>query len=104
MEEYNLNFNWSTAETIDSFATVCQNDGKGKCGYDASRKALNALGFDVGGLLDYHQRLLRYVRDCKASGEDRFSWKWNSHSSPDDLSSKIERVQFGTGKVMFGWT
>ena len=91
-------FKWSAAESIDSFAAVRQNDGKGKCGYDAPRRGLNALGIEVGEIVDYHKRLLQYARNCKASGEDRFIWKWNSYSLPDDLYRKVESVEFGTGK------
>ena len=100
MEESHPKFNWSAAETIDSFAVVRQNDGKGKCGYDAPRRALNSLGFEVGELKDYHHQLLLYVTKCKTLRASIFRWKWNTSYSDDSMYDKIERVKFGTGKQL----
>ena len=93
-------FNWVEAESIDSFSTFGDNFSGGECGYDAPRRALEFIGFEVGDLKTYHSYLLDYVTSCKKDDSNKFLWYNGAGYSNETMYDKIESVSFGNGNQL----
>ena len=87
-------YEWATVESVETFACRQDNESKGKCGWDAARRAMIAIGVlnRESTIKDYRNWLLEFVKGCTS---DMLVWRgdeWKGHHTLKELREKLERT------------